>query len=73
MGSGGNICNQRHHGWGKTSQSKSEEEVEEIRAAMYNGGPGKYVPEEGSISGRVQETVDFVRKFRLIRDLQLFE
>lgn len=53
--------------------TKSEEEIEEIRAAIYNGGPGKYVCATGSISQRVQETVDFVKKFRLIRDLHLFE
>jgi hypothetical protein len=54
-------------------EAKSEEEIEEIRAAIYNGGPGKYIPATGSISPRIQETVDFVRKFRLIRDLNLFE
>lgn len=54
-------------------EAKSEEEIEEIRAAIYNGGPGKYIPSTGSISPRIQETVDFVRKFRLIRDLGLFE
>ncbi len=53
--------------------AKSEEEIEEIRAAIYNGGPGKYLPATGSISTQVQETVDFVKKFRLIRDLALFE
>jgi hypothetical protein len=52
---------------------KSEEEIDEIRAAIYNGGPGKYIPATGSISFRVQETADFVRKFNLIRDLRLFE
>ena len=53
--------------------AKSEEEIDELRAAIYNGGPGKYVPATGSISDRVQETVDFVRKFKLIREMHLFE
>jgi|GEM_PF-3121416 len=52
---------------------KSEDEIDEIRAAIYNGGPGKYLRKTGSICPRVSETVYFVRKLGLIRDLNLFE
>jgi len=46
--------------------------LEEVRAAIYNGGPGKYKVLTGTISVAINETVDFVRKFKLIRDLKLF-
>ena len=51
---------------------KTESEIDEIRAAIYNGGPGKYKHLTGNISTAVTETVLFVRKFRMIRDLALF-
>lgn len=47
--------------------------LEEVRAAIYNGGPGKYKVLTGTISIAVNETVDFVRKFKLIRELKLFQ
>ena len=53
--------------------AKSEEEVDEIRAAMYNGGPKKYIIATGSINPRVQETVTYVKKFNFIRSLNMFE
>ncbi|PIP42486.1 MAG: hypothetical protein COX19_01055 [Desulfobacterales bacterium CG23_combo_of_CG06-09_8_20_14_all_51_8] len=53
--------------------AKSEEEVDEIRAAMYNGGPKKYILATGSINPRVQETVSYVKKFNFIRSLNMFE
>ena len=52
---------------------KTEQEVDEIRAAIYNGGPSKYRHLTGNISTAVTETVLFVRKFRMIRDLTLFD
>src|SRR3989344_614077 len=52
---------------------KTHSEIEEIMAAAYNGGPGKYKPPTGTISLAVRETVDFVRKFKMIRDLKLFD
>lgn len=51
---------------------KTESEIDEIRAAIYNGGPGKYKHLTGNISTAVTETVLFVRKFRMIRELGLF-
>ncbi len=52
---------------------KTQSEIEEIRAAIYNGGPGKYKPLTGTISLAVNETVGFVKKFKMIRDLKLFD
>jgi len=53
--------------------AKSAEEVDEIRAAMYNGGPKKYILASGSIHPGVQETVSYVKKFNFIRNLNMFE
>lgn len=53
--------------------AKNPEQVQEIMAAAYNGGPSKYKPLTGNISLAVRETVDFVRKFKMIRDLKLFD
>lgn len=53
-------------------RAKTQEQVQEIMAAAYNGGPSKYKPLTGNISLAVRETVDFVRKFKMIRDLKLF-
>ena len=52
---------------------KTESELDEIRAAIYNGGSSKYKHLTGSISTAVTETVLFVRKFRMIRELGLFD
>ncbi len=52
--------------------AKTPEQIQEIMAAAYNGGPSKYKPLTGNISLTVRETVDFVRKFKMIRDLKLF-
>ncbi len=51
---------------------KTEGDIEEIRAAIYNGGPSKYKPLTGTISLAVSETVSFVKKFKMIRELRLF-
>lgn len=53
--------------------AKSEQEVEEIRAAIYNGGPKKYILATGSINPQVQETVRYVKKFNFIKSLNMFE
>ncbi|MDO8496049.1 MAG: lytic transglycosylase domain-containing protein [bacterium] len=53
--------------------AKTPEQIQEIMAAAYNGGPGKYKPLTGNISLAVRETVDFVRKFKMLRDLKLFD
>lgn len=52
---------------------KTEHELDEIRAAIYNGGASKYQHLTGNISNAVTETVLFVRKFRMIRELGLFD
>lgn len=54
-------------------KTKTPRQIEEIMAAAYNGGPSKYKPLTGNISLAVRETVDFVRKFKMIRDLKLFD
>ncbi len=53
--------------------SKTLEQKQEAVAASYNGGSTKYKHLTGTISLAVQETVDFVRKFKMIRDLKLFD
>lgn len=52
---------------------KTQNEIDEIRAAIYNGGPSKYKPLTGTISLAVSETVSFVKKFKMIRDMKLFD
>ena len=52
---------------------KTNSELGEIRAAIYNGGSSKYVTATGEISTRVRETVEFVKKFKMIRALEIFE
>ena len=47
--------------------------INEVRAAIYNGGPSKYRPTTATISLQVRETVDFVRKYKMVRDLKLFD
>ncbi len=46
--------------------------INEVRAAIYNGGPRKYRPVTATISLQIRETVDFVRKYKMVRDLKLF-
>lgn len=52
---------------------KTQNEIDEIRAAIYNGGPSKYKPLTGTISLAINETVGFLKKFKMIRELKLFE
>lgn len=54
-------------------KAKTPEQVQEVMAAAYNGGPSKYKPLTGNISLAVRETVDFIRKFKMIRELKLFD
>jgi hypothetical protein len=51
---------------------KSPEEIEEMKAAIYNGGPGKIDSQTAAISSAVSETVNYVAKFKKIRTLKLF-
>ncbi|MBI2057465.1 MAG: hypothetical protein HYT63_00555 [Candidatus Yanofskybacteria bacterium] len=46
--------------------------INEVRAAVYNGGASKYKPATATISLAVSETVLFVKKYKMIRDLKLF-
>ena len=52
---------------------KTQNEIDEIRAAIYNGGPSKYKHLTGTISLAINETVGFIKKFKMIRELKLFE
>lgn len=52
--------------------SKDPDFVNQVRAALYNGGPSKYKASTATISLAVRETVDFVKKYKIIRDLNLF-
>lgn len=56
----------------KIWDAKTLEQKQEAIAASYNGGSTKYKHMTGTISLAVRETVDFVRKFKMIRDLKLF-
>ena len=47
--------------------------INEVRAAVYNGGPGKYLTATASLSLKNNETVGFLKKYRMIRDLKLFD
>lgn len=60
----------------KIFESKSEDELDLVRAMIYNGGPGKYSLITGYVNKRVRgwrESYDFVRKFIAIRDMNLFD
>lgn len=51
---------------------KTPAEIEEMKAAIYNGGPGKINSQTAVISSAVAETVGFVAKFKKIRALNLW-
>lgn len=56
-------------------ESKDDDELDIVRAMIYNGGPGKYSLITGGINPRsrgARETTDFVKKFKIIRSLELF-
>ncbi len=57
----------------KLLSQKSEAEIEDIRAAIYNGGPGKYQSLTGNISLAIPETVGYLIKLDYIRELHLFD
>ncbi|MBI2676522.1 MAG: hypothetical protein HYX21_01010 [Candidatus Yanofskybacteria bacterium] len=46
--------------------------INEVRAAVYNGGASKYMPATATIFAGIKETVLFVKKYKMIRDLKLF-
>lgn len=51
------------------------DKLEEARGMAYNGGPGKYNTVTGGLnlkSRGAKETAGFLQKFRMIRDLKLF-
>lgn len=45
-------CRQKRYQ--KVFDAKSEEEIDQIRAAIYNGGPSKYILATGSVSPRIR-------------------
>ncbi|OGN26571.1 MAG: hypothetical protein A3B17_00760 [Candidatus Yanofskybacteria bacterium RIFCSPLOWO2_01_FULL_45_72] len=49
------------------------DEIDEIRAGIYNGGPSKYSAQKAAISTHINETNDFIAKFKKIRELHLFD
>lgn len=57
----------------KILSQKNEQEIEDIRAAIYNGGPGKYQHLTGNISMAIAETASFLVKLDMIRKLRLFD
>ncbi len=56
-----------------SKSAKDPDFVNQVRAAAYNGGPSKYKASTATISLAVRETVDFVKKYKMIRDLKLFQ
>ena len=56
-------------------EAKDEDALNIVRAMVYNGGPGKYMLSTGNVNPQAKgarETIDFVRKYEVIRDLKLF-
>ena len=54
----------------------SQDQLDEVRAMIYNGGPNKYNTATGGLNLKargIKETLPFVQKFRMIRELNLFE
>lgn len=53
------------------------DQLNEVRGMIYNGGPSKYNLTTGGLDlnsrGAVPETRDFLRKFRMIRELKIFD
>ncbi len=53
----------------------SPDQLDEVRAMIYNGGPNKYNISTGGLNLKargVKETLPFIQKFRAIRELGLF-
>ncbi|MBI2062284.1 MAG: hypothetical protein HYT64_01145 [Candidatus Yanofskybacteria bacterium] len=60
----------------KIFASLSQDQLDEVRAMIYNGGPGKYNVATGGLNLKargIKETLPFVQKFRAIRALNLFD
>lgn len=54
----------------------SPNQLDEVRAMIYNGGPNKYNIATGGLNLKakgIKETLPFVQKFRMIRELNLFD
>ena len=54
----------------------SPDQLDEVRAMIYNGGPNKYNTATGGLNLKargIKETLPFVQKFRAIRELNLFQ
>ncbi|MDP3697798.1 MAG: hypothetical protein Q8R55_07365 [Candidatus Taylorbacteria bacterium] len=52
------------------------DQLNEVRAMIYNGGPGKYNTATGGLNLKARgalETRGFIQKLRVIRDLRLFD
>ena len=52
------------------------DKLEEARGMAYNGGPGKYNTSTGGLNTKsrgAKETAGFLQKFRMIRELDLFD
>ncbi len=52
------------------------DKLEEVRGMAYNGGPSKYNTSTGGLNTKspgAKETAGFLEKFRMIRELNLFE
>lgn len=56
--------------------SLAPDKLEEARGMAYNGGAGKYNPSTGGLNTKskgAKETAGFLQKFRMIRELNLFD
>lgn len=54
----------------------SADQLNEVRAMIYNGGPSKYNISTGGLNLKARgakETLGFIQKLRVIRDLKLFD
>ena len=54
----------------------SADQLNEVRAMIYNGGPSKYNISTGGLNLKARgakETLGFIQKLRVIRDLKLFK
>ena len=60
----------------KRFDALTPDKLEETRGMAYNGGPGKYNTSTGELNMKskgTKETAGFIKKFRMIRELNLFE
>lgn len=60
----------------KRFDALTPDKLEEARGMAYNGGPGKYDTSTGGLNTKsrgAKETAGFLQKFRMIRELNLFD